>query len=292
MITKIYNSLFLIISIFILFGCSTPNEYEWQQKFFEQEDYRIEYIKTIYKYKDGNYEKESESKYHKGFDAKNQRINFNNRHFYEFDDSGKLMKEMYCIRTCEIPIQVFYNYGENDLLINKKIKYIMGEDTITRIRYEYDSIHLVKEIVGSEAPFTTIGYKYNNSGELIKKNVREFNENVEKWIEYFDTIIYDMTGKKVRKDYFVKGEDLQRITRYFYEGGNIIQEIDTTITSIEEYKLNLEKGTVHHAYYGKREYIYDSNDRLIEMLIYQPDYKTPYKKIEVREKRITGGKLY
>ena len=277
---------FIIIVISILVSCSNSdqNEYEWQQKYLERENHRIEFFEINYQYENGGYKKEYESRYFKGFDSNNRLINYDNNHFYYYDSLGKLTKEEYCIRSCNIPMQEFYNYGKNDLLLNKKIYHQVWEDTLTIVEYDYDSGFLTEEVIGREEPFTTKRYEYDIKGRLVKKSVEEFNQNVDRWINYYDTIIYDKAGKKIRKDHFAKGQDLQKVTTYYYEGDNIIQEIDTAITSIETYKLTMEKGTVYHAYYGKREFKYDSTRKLIEKIIYQPDYKTPYTKIEFSEK--------
>lgn len=282
---SIKRNYLIILCLLLLFSCLNQKEFEWKKKYFEQEAYRIEYLETRYKYNYW-YHKESEEKYIKGFNSKNQLINYNNYRFYDYDSSGRIIKEVYCLRDCEIPAQELYTYGSNDLLIDKKICHPLWEDTIMKVQYEYDSNFLIKEIVGRKAPYKTIRYKYNNSGKLIKKDVREYNQNIDDWVEYYDTIYYDNSGKKIRQDYFVKGRDLQKITTYFYEAGKVVLEIDTTITTIKSYQLDLDNKVVYHSYYGKREFKYDSKGRLIKKIIYRPDYKTPYTKIEYSERRI------
>ena len=277
----VFKRLVFIIFIFLI-GCSDSNKYEWMQKYHSQVVYRIEYKEVWYKWEEGEYVQSFIEIDIKGYNSQDQLISFNDTHFYQYDDSGRTLKEEFCMRSCERPAIRLYNYGKYGLIESEMVYHPAWSDTTTAVSYQYDSIQLVKEIqVGS-----SITYSYDSSGYLLCKTTREFNTNVDEWIVYIDSIWYNAERQLTKKDHYQQGEDFQKITRYLYEGGKLIEEKDSTLTTDQSIYFGLDTATVWHAYYGKREYKYDESGKLIEEIIYQPDYKTPYMKVEHFEEKI------
>jgi len=154
-------------------------------------------------------------------------------------------------------------------------------------KFEYNlKGQLVKEIVGSGEKPTTIEYTYNSDSTRSSLARTEFNTNVNSWLTYFEKYFYDSSKLLIRKEYRMKDKDLVRISRYKYKRGLEIERVDTTITSIRSYKLDLSQNVSHHAYYGKEEFKYNKEGQIIEHIIYRPDYKTPNSKWRFEYKKL------
>lgn len=272
-------SIVIIFLFSLLFGCTNRKEkhFDWQEKYLVQEKSRIVTIKKSYDFRKGAYILKYGDTSFVTFNDKGQKISENNRNFYQYDSSGKLIEEEACIRTCENPYSNKYFYDNSNLLIKTTTTFGgNGKERIDGLFFYKDTL-LIKKIDGDDSLSSSEVYSYDELSRIKSKVERRYNLNVNQWFEYVDSMYYDTNDKLIIKKSRVIGEEMLKITRYIYDKNVLISEIDTAITSL---KINLPSiNTVHSPLFNKREYKYNSEGKLIEEIVYQPDYKTPSYKI-------------
>lgn len=277
------KSSFYIILGLLLGGCFSKketNDYgDWRDKFVKQESYRIVETMTHFQFINNKYVKQTESVSFKTFDSSDRLIGENDRHFYEYNSKGNVSKESYCGRTCEIPFETIHIYDSVGQLTELKSLHPNMKGTIVDRIFKYNSAgQLVTEISTPGERQTTIEHTYNPDSTKSSTTRTEFNTNVNSWLTYYDKFFYNSSKQLTKQEYRMKDKDLVKISTYKYDNGLETQRVDTTITSIPGYQLDLSKNVGHHAYYGKEELKYDIDGRVIEKIIYRPDYKTPSSK--------------
>lgn len=286
------NHLHLLL-ILLLPGClskkESPGYGDWRDKFVKQETYRITETRTRYEFINNEYVKQSESVTFKTFDSNSRLIGINDTHFYEYNSKGNIAKELYCVRTCEVPFETIYTYNDKDQLMELKSIHPNRKDTLVSRVFTYTSNgQLATEIISPGARQTTITHIYNSDSTKRSTTRTEFNTNLNSWLTDYDNFIYDSSKHLVKKEYRMKDKDLVKISTYKYEYGQEIERMDTTITSIPTYQLDLSENVYQHAYYGKEELKYDNEDRVVEKIIYRPDYKTPSSRWTYQYKKTTS----
>ena len=216
------------------------------------------------------------------YDINNNLISKNNTLFYRYNNR-KITLEEFCTRTCENPFKITYNYNNENLLIEKYHQNL--EFLLEKNRYD-EKKNLIEKKLGKDSLGKSFQYFYDSKNRLTSRKEKEFNNNINKWLHYTETYFYNqknMISKIIRKS---NDEYLTTTTDYFYNAKNqLISKIYKTSTSIKGYQLNPKDKTVHSAYYGRIDYKYNSKNQLEEMIIYQPDYKTPIFKTIYSQKK-------
>jgi len=127
------KSSYLILIGLISFGCSRKpdNDYgAWRKIFLKQESYRIVKTTTHFEYSGGKYSKQDESTSFKIFNSRDKLIGENDTHFYEYNSRGQLVKEFFCMRTCEVPYETTYIYNDHEQLVEMRSFYPNRKDTV------------------------------------------------------------------------------------------------------------------------------------------------------------------
>lgn len=255
---------------------------DWRNPFWEEEAYRVEEIRTDSVVEHGKYVVRSTTSF-RSYDRKDRLIGVNDQYFYEYDSLGRVQKEQYCMRTCEVPGETRYAYNGAGQLVEKRTSFAQWT---TRDVFQYDARGLlIRETIGSDSLATSILHTYNRDSTRESTTKRSFNTNVDRWLTDIDSFFYDSKKQTIRKHDRRLGEDRLTISRYEYDHENLIRRIDTTITSIPFYKLKPSERTILHVYYGKEEFAYDSEGRVIRHVVYQPDYVTPFMITDSRFRR-------
>lgn len=255
---------------------------DWRAKYRQNESYWITETSICTTLRNNALVIDS-SKSFKSYDRDGKLLEIDDRLFYVYDSLGRVMKELYCLRDCDAPYELLYIYNDRNQLTTKIDCSPNLKDTIAIHTFEYDqSGLLIKETMGLDSLKTIIVHTYNLDSTKKSTTETSFNTNVQRWITNIDSFYYNSMRQMIRKEFRVKNEDMVKISRYEYSNVNVTRRTDTTITSIPMYKPDLSHGTIHHAYYGKEEFEYDSEDRVIKHVIYQPDYRIPYSTTEFR----------
>lgn len=170
------------------------------------------------------------------------------------------------------------------MLIEKRhqnLKFIIEKN-----KYD-DNQNLVEKKLGKNTLGKIFLFFYDSKNRLITKKEKEYNTNLNKWLNYTETYFYNkknLINKIIRKN---ENEDITITTEYFYNHNNqLTTEIYKTKTSMPGYKLDPKEKTIHSAYYGKIVYKFNTKNQLIEKTDYQPDYKTPVYKTIYSHKKI------
>lgn len=258
-------------------SCSDKRTGDWRQDYIDQEKSRVVTIQKSYEFNSGDYSFKYIDSTLETFNEKGQRLGINNSHFYKYDESGKLIAEEYCTRTCEHPGKELHYYDSLNRLI-KTVVIVSKERNWVSAMYHYnDKNLLIKKTIGNESTPTTETYTYDSFSRTTTKTKKEFNTNVNKWLTIVDSMFYDANNNMTLKKRHHIGKDLLTISKYFYKDTLLLTQVDTTITTIPVYLPTPE--TSHHAYYFRTDYKYNSNNKLIEKITTRPDYKTPTYKV-------------
>ncbi|MBI3193779.1 MAG: hypothetical protein HYZ34_04820 [Ignavibacteriae bacterium] len=281
-----YKNIIFFLSLFFFIGCSK----DWRDEYFEHEVYKEVTLKRWYEFDSTEYKFWFADSSFETFNEQSQRISNDHMSFYAYDISGKIIKNTYCLREqYDNPLVDRYYYDTKGNLIKITTESPFKNNNYDSVRENntYDSNGLlVTKKFGSKPQSRTEIFTYYDNKNVKTITRRFFNENVNKWDESLVTLFYDDENNCVRKQKIKIGEDLLTISNNYYDSQKrLTKSVDTTLTSRSNTKLIIQKNTVHHAYYGKREYKYDTQNRLLEEIIYRPDYKTPYAKIEYEYKK-------
>lgn len=261
----------------ITVSCSDKLQSDWRQVYIDQEASRITTIQKQFDYRETDYSLIYIDTTFETFNEKHLKIGKNNRHFYKYDSDGKLIAEEYCMRTCENPGKKIYYYDSLNRLVKTKVMVSKDREWVSA-KYFYNNKNLlIKKTIGNDSTPTTETYSYDSLNRKITKIKREFNTNVNKWLTFVDSIFYDTKNNIILKKRRNLGEDLLTLSKYSYKDTLLISQVDTTITTILGYLPTPQ--TIHHAYYFRTEYKYNSNNKVIEKITTQPDYKTPAFKV-------------
>ena len=276
-----YTTLLLLA----LSGCSRERTYGWMQKYLAQEKSRITTTQTSYEFAFDGYSLQYIDSSYETFNEEGQKIGINNLHFFKYDASGKLMAEEYCLRTCENPGKKLYYYDNLNRLLKTTIVTSQEKERVTA-RYFYNNKNLlIKKTTGPDSLPTTETYAYDSLLRLTSLIKREYNFNVNQWLTHTDSLFYTSGNRPFLKKRRRLGEDLLTISKYRYHDTLLISQTDTTITTLKGYLPTPQ--TVLHAYFFRTDYTYDLNNRLIEKMTTQPDYKTPSRKVTYKYRKTT-----
>ena len=258
-------------------SCSDKQTGDWRQDYIDQEKSRLVTVQKSYDFISGDYSLKNIDSTLVTFNEKGQKLGINDRHFYKYDATGKLIAEEYCMRTCEYPGQEVYYYDSLNRLV-KTVVIVSKEREWVSAQYNYnDKNLLIKKTIGSDSTPTTEIFTYDNLSRKTTKTKQEFNTNVNKWLTFVDSMFYDTNNNMILKKRRHVGEDLLTISKYSYSDTLLLTQIDTTITTILGYLPTPE--TSHHAYYFRTDYKYNTDNKLIEKITTRPDYKTPTFKV-------------
>jgi hypothetical protein len=282
------NKNILRLSIYIIFflcfyGCSKESGTGWRNKYFTQAKKRVTNVEKWYEFKSGEYVYDFEFKKSELYNEKEQKICHDSSEFFTYDSPGRLIEERLCMRNCDNPLLTKYYFDSNSRLIKVtdtwpcNLPEVPEEKTFRLLFYDTKNL-LIKEVWGNEDKPTTETYSYDNKSRVICKVKDEFNTNIKKWLIYIDSMYYNENDKLILNKRREIGKDLLVLTKYTYQDTILTAKEDTTITSLEIYK-DIRPNTVHSAYFNRTEYKYNSDGKLAEKIVYQPDYKTPHQKI-------------
>lgn len=269
--------MFSILTLYATISCSYKKKADWRQIYLDQEKSRITTIQKHYEFRTVDYSLSFIDSTFETFNENHQKLGINNTHFYKYDSIGKLIAEEYCMRTCEKPGKVIYYYDSLNRL-EKTINIISDDTNWISAKYFYDNNNLlIKKVIGNDSTPTTETYVYDRANRLTSIVKNEFNTNVNKWLTVVDSMFYGNNDNIILNKRYYIGKDLMTISKYSYKDNLLITQIDSTITSIKYYLPTPE--TFHHAYYFRVDYKYNSDNKLIEKITTQPDYKTPAFKV-------------
>lgn len=278
------KKLFLIL-IFIFTCCTKQIPYKWMYDFIKKEEYRIVTVQTTYNFRHNKYILSRVDTNFKTYDINDRIIGENNRTFYIYDSLDRIQKELFCWRTCDYPLEELYKYNSK----NQLIEILMNPpDTMYLKRLEYYLNGLLKkETIGSDTLKTTIIYTYNTDSTLKTKTKREYSSYPKKWIVFKDSYFYSKDKKLIKQEWQAKGSEVLQITKFTHnKRGLLIETIDTVFTSKKNKKSDTIDIYIYHGFINKKQYTYDSLDRIIEKIQYGPDYKTPGHKLEFKYEKI------
>lgn len=240
----------------------------------KQEKKRMITYTRQFEYDSGNYKLESIDSSFESFNEKGQLLGKNDLLFYQYDPTGKLISEQYCLRPCDYFQKEIFAYDSLNRLI-KSVVIVSPEKQFISNQYFYNKDNLViKHIRGSDSNATSFEYTYDGISRKITEKKREYNTSTKKWFSSVDSFFYGEGKNILMKKRYHSEKDLLTISKFAYIDTLIISQIDTTITTNTTYLPNSK--TIFSAYYNKTEYKYDTNNRTIEKLRYRPDYVTPF----------------
>lgn len=257
----------LIVSLLFVFSscCQKP---AWLQAFHDQEVYRIIIIEKEYSF-DGEYYLKDSTKTFETYNSKNQKIGLNNREFYLYDSTAKLIAKNICMDWCETPYVHKYIYN-----INGKLEKIIA-DSNNLVEYNiYDgNNHLIEKRKGEEPDLEIEYYTYNgNSIKCITEIIH--NRFSEKISFRVDSLYYDINSRLIRREQRESEDNSIHVREMQYnDSGLVSMTIDTTINANEKYPY--PNGLLYTSDYNKIKYFYNKEGKLIEKIMYQPDYQTP-----------------
>lgn len=260
-----------------IISCSSKQTDDWRQIYFDQEKKRIVTITKYFEYSSGDYILKSTDSAFETFNEKGQKLGMNDRHFYKYDTSGKLIFEEYCMRTCERPGKEIYHYDSLNRLNKTVVVVSKGNEWVSAQYYYNDNSLLIKKVIGNDSIPTSETYTYDSLSRTASVTTREYNRNIDKWLTFVDSMFYGSNNNMILKKKYSDGEDLLRISKYSYQDTLLISQVDTAITTNKIYLLTPE--ATHHAYYFRTDYKYNSDHKVIEKVTTQSDYKTPTLKV-------------
>lgn len=267
----------LKIIIIILFfsaasGCSKFSD-DWRNEYLNQVTRKITIIKSRYDYDSGDYKLHTTDTTIESYNNNGQLVSLNDRIFYQYDPEGRLLLIKYCMRSCDNPETEKYYYDSLSRLI-KKVVTVSEEKQYISAQYFYnDKSQLLREILGGDSTSTTIDYTYDNLNRIVTQTKKEFNSNSKKWLTYQDSIFYGNNIKRSYSKRYYSDKELIALSKFIYKDTVLLSQTDTAITTNKIYLP--DKKTVHHAYFSKTEFKYNSENKIIEKITFRPDYITP-----------------
>jgi hypothetical protein len=270
--------LILTLIIFSTLGCSENKTEDWRQFYIKQEKSRLTTIQKHFEYRSSEYFLTSTDSTFETFNKNHQKLGTNNTHFYKYNLEGKIVEEEFCRRSCEKPVKIIYYYDSLKRLEKTKVIVSQKAEWLSeKYFYNVDNL-LIKKIIGSNStnPLTE-KYSYDRLNRMTTRIIDEFNNNVNKYLTTVDSLFYDNENNLILKKKYHIGEDLLTISKYSYQNKLLITQKDTTITKLKGYLPTPE--TIHHAYYFRVDYKYNSDRKIIEKITTKPDYKTPAFKV-------------
>jgi len=270
----------IFITIFIislLIGCSEKRIGDWRQEFIDQEKSRINTLAKSYDFDSGKYVLRYIDSSFNTYNEKGQLLGIDNKFFCRYDSTGKLIEEVFCLRDCENPGRELYFYDNLNRLIRTEMVFPDDKAWVLEQYFYNNQNLLVREVYGIDSTPTTITYTYDSLSRKTTETKHEFNDNVDKWFTYVDSLFYDKNNNVILKKGREIGLDLLKISKLTYKDSLLVTRVDTAITSISTYLPT--PTSIHHALFFREEYRYNLDNKLIERTIFQPDYKTPYCKM-------------
>lgn len=258
-------------------SCSDKLTGDWRQDYIDQEKSRTVIITKQFDFSSGDFIQKYTDSTLTIFNEKGQKIGVNNSHFYKYDSIGQLVLEEYCMRTCENPGKKAHYYDNLNRLVKTTIIVSKERERVISQYYYNDKNLLIKKVIGNDSMATTELYTYDSLNRKTTKTEREFNTNVDEWLTFVDSMFYDSNNNMTFKRRRHIGEDLLTISKYIYKDTLLLTQIDTTITTLKGYLPT--PNTIHHAYFFRTDYKYNSENKVIEKITSQPDYKTPCYKV-------------
>lgn len=261
------------VLLYSLTGCTELFKGDWRQEYMKQEKKRKITYTRQFEYDSGNYKLESIDSSFESFNEKGQLLGKNDLLFYQYDPTGKLISEQYCMRSRDNFQKELLIYDSLNRLI-KSVVIVSPEKQFISNQYFYNKDNLViKHMRGSDSNATSFEYTYDSLSRKIEETKREYNSNTKKWLSSVDSFFYGEGKNILMKKRYHSEKDLLTISKFAYIDTLLISQIDTTITSNITYLPNSQ--AIYSAYYNKTEYKYDSDNRTIEKIRYRPDYVTP-----------------
>jgi hypothetical protein len=194
-------------------------------------------------------------------------------------------------------------FNENGYIIENH-QFNSEKELIRKIKYEYNSVHLLTKETHSEGSNYSIGYFYDDRSNLIKEITENFDSNSKMKTEYK----YDVNNNLIEILEFDNLDSLVFRTKLIYNTKNQLVEKTTIDESMGVMTNNTYKydsignkimskgGKIINYYYNKSKklikevskrknssfdyikvYEYDSNDNLIEEKNLDADQKITYK---------------
>lgn len=260
-----------------IISCTEERIEDWRQFYINQEKSRITTLQKHFDYRSDDYSLTALDSTFETFNENHQKLGVNNTHFFKYNPDGQISEEEYCMRSCENPGKEIYFYDSLKRLEKTKVVISENKEWISaRYFYRNDNL-LVKKITGSNSHPTTEKYSYDQFNRMTTVTKEEFNNNVNKWLTTVDSLFYDNDNNLLLKKTYHIEEDLLIISKYSYQDKLLVTQMDSAITNLQSYLPT--PGTIHHAYYSKTDYKYNSDKKLIEKITTQPDYKTPAFKV-------------
>jgi hypothetical protein len=194
-------------------------------------------------------------------------------------------------------------FNENGYIIENH-QFNSEKELIRKIKYEYNSVHLLTKETHSEGSNYSIGYFYDDRSNLIKEITENFDSNSKMKTEYkydvnnnliefleFDNLdslvfrtklTYNTKNQLVEKTIIDESMGVMSNSTYKYD--SIGNKIMSTAGLIHKYSYNKNKKIIKDETYltdGSVDYIkvyeYDSNDNLIEEQNLDSKQKITYK---------------
>ena len=260
-----------------ILSCSNSKIEDWRHDYIIQEKNRTLTVTRQFDFSSGSFIQSYVDSTLTTFNDKGQKLGVNDKHFYKYDSKGNVILEEYCLRTCDNPGKKIHYYDSLNRLIKTIIKFPNDKEWVDAQYFYNDKNLLIRKVMGNDSTPTTISYTYDNLNRKYTKTRKEFNTNVNEWLTFVDSMFYDTNNNLSIKKRRQIGKDLLTISKYSYKDTLLITQIDTTITTIPGYLPT--PNTVHHAYFFRTDYKYNSDNKLIEKTTTQPDYKTPSFKV-------------
>lgn len=268
-------TIILLFSAFV--GCTEHQTSDWRGAYRRLEKSRAVKVEKFYNFVSGDYQLTTIDSTITTFDEQGRKLGINNSHFYQYDSTGRLVAEDYCLRTCEVSGKELYQYDNSGRLVKKTVVLAGGTVRTTNSYYYNEKNQLIKEVTGSDSTPTIKRFTYDSLNRQRTAEKREFNTNVNNWRTQIDSIYYDAANNITLRKSWQLDEDHLSISKYYYRDTLLITRIDTAITSIPGYMPTPE--TSYAVDFCRTDFKYDARGRVIEKIVTGPDYKTPNFKI-------------
>ena len=208
---------------------------------------------------------------------------------YEYDDSGKIVKELYENHSHKKLHEYFYN--EKGYIIKKTGGVVDNEESSYVINYEYDADdNLVKEEFENLQESYILEYIYDEYGRLIQKNILHKTPHVSEEIHMYEYEVFyaeekDDSNKTisnahvnfdVEKIYAPKIEEYKKAVYMDYESFAKEYENDNLSVSDMLFYFHMYGGSVEYSFYdvdknGVDELMFSYDNSIID--IYSTDGK-------------------
>jgi hypothetical protein len=282
------NKYFLLI-IFLgisLIANSCNNDYSDELKIIDKikstecsrENTTIKY----YQFLNGGYVFERSYAEFKAYDCNKNIINESDHLIYGYD-SNRVLKLKYQVYTRGKGNYYFdkytYRYYNNRLSQIIFEKGFNMDSSFVSKELSYDNAgQLVKETNHDKGFYTKTTIIYSNS-QKISEIDSVYNTNVNKILVYNKEFIYK-NGVWIKTIVKHLNEDYKRYTFYTYrDDGNLVITKDTTISNLPVYKYENNLKASYSVAFNKTESYY-KNKKIVKLITYGPDYKTPFSKTE------------